>query len=483
MNIKQSIFLSLLLLLSVSVWADSPKGALDEALIASARKAPRNASLNRAAAEALRESGRLAEAIPFYLRSGNTGNLCAAEASFYLYRFDDAREYLDKYLDKRTKAEAEKESTVTLANGETTERLSDYLAGRIDLGRSMLDRVEKIQVIDSVNVPVERVLQFIRLARDAGSIISEEVTSRLVSDQVLDSLGMAYLDASAYLTERGDELYWVASTEDGNSSLFESTRLSDGEWDSPHRLFDYESLFGNNSGLSVSSPFLMPDGVTLYFAADGDESLGGLDIFISRRDDNGNFLQPSNIGMPYNSPANDYLYAIDETNGVGWWVSDRSGLTDSVTVYMFIPQELRINYDIDTPRLADYAMLSSISLTQPAGADYRALRRRVDNLSSGLSGIQSSGSGSADFDFALPDGRVVHRLSDFRSSLARNAMIRLLKAQTSFNTEVENLEKLRRRYANGDHTVAHEILRRERQLEHLRAELRELSNQVASNEQ
>jgi len=30
----------------------------------------------------------------------------------------------------------------------------------------------------------------------------------------------------------------------------------------------------------VAYPFLMADGVSLYFAADGEESLGGLDIFI-----------------------------------------------------------------------------------------------------------------------------------------------------------------------------------------------------------
>lgn len=468
---------ALLLAGSFSAVADT----VDDAM-AAARKAPRNVALNHAAAEALREAGRLSESIPFYLKSGNTGYLSAAEAAFYLYRFDEAREYLDKYHEKLSKADAEKEPRIPDAghDGESLS-LSEYLSARIDLGRSMLDRVEKIQVIDSINVPAERLFEFIRLARDAGSLLGEEATAIVANDDVLNSLGLVYLDAPSYLTERGDELYWTGINDNGRMSIYESSRLSDGFWDKPRKLFDFNSIFGNSSGMSVTSPFLMADGVTLYFAADGEDSLGGLDIFISRRDGDGDFLQPSNIGMPYNSPANDYMYAIDETTGVGWWASDRSGLSDSVTIYMFIPQELRINYDVDTPGLADYAALTSIALTQPAGADYTALRRRLQSLAEPIAG--NWGSGSTDFDFALPDGRVAHRLSDFRSSMAREAMSRLLKAREDMARETSELQALRERYGKGDRSVASEIRRRENRLEQARIDLRELSNQVAVSEQ
>ena len=454
--------------------------AVDDA-IAAARKAPRNTSLARAAAEALRNAGRIDEAITYWLKSGNTGQLEAAEAAFGLYRFDDAAGYLDTYLSKRTKAEVEKEPTVTTTTGAEIP-LSEWLSARIDLGRSMLDRVEKIQVIDSINVPAERFFRFMYLAREAGTLAGEGATAKVATDAVLDSLGLAYIDAPAYLTERGDELYWTGTDEEGRSAIFESSLLSDGMWDTPLRLFDFAEIFGNTSGQSVTTPFLMPDGVTLYFAADGDDSLGGLDIFISRRDSDGRFLQPSNIGMPYNSPANDYMYAIDEETGLGWWASDRSGLQDTVTIYTFIPQELRINYDVDTPGLPAYAALSSIKLSQPEGADYTALRRRVQSLADPLSnGHGQEGSGAV-FDFAMPDGRIMHRLSDFRSSMARASMTRLLKARAEADADAAALAELRQRYSRGDRSVGPEILRRERQLETTRAELRDLANQVAAAE-
>lgn len=111
--------------------------------VAAARETPRNQALNRKAGDALKEARRYSEAIPFYMKGGNAGNLGAAESSFYLYEYDKAEEYLDKYLEKRTKAEeaADKESA-----GEGAEPVdwTDVLRSRIELGRSMLDRVEKI---------------------------------------------------------------------------------------------------------------------------------------------------------------------------------------------------------------------------------------------------------------------------------------------------------------------------------------------------
>lgn len=307
------------------------------AAVEAAKKAPRNQALNRAAGDALKGAGRYAESIPYYMKGGNAGNLGAAEASYYLYDFDSARTYIDKYIDKRTDAEADRDRNYTYGIGTEPVDWAEYLSARIDLGRSMLDRVEKIQIIDSINVPAEEFFEFVKIARSAGSLQSGDVTSHIVTVDDLDRLGIDDIGSPAYLTESGDDMIWVGLNADGSSSMYESSRLADDSWDSPRRLFDYKGIFGSDNGSVVSYPFLMADGTTLYFAADGEESLGNLDIFISRRDEDG-FLQPSNIGMPYNSPYNDYLYAIDEQNGIGWWVTDRNGVPDMVTVYTFIPQ-------------------------------------------------------------------------------------------------------------------------------------------------
>ncbi|MDE6684508.1 MAG: hypothetical protein K2J94_04940, partial [Duncaniella sp.] len=84
---------------------------------------------------------------------------------------------------------------------------------------------------------------------------------------------------------------------------------------------------------------------------------------------------------------------------------------------------------------------------------------------------------------AMPDGRVLHRLSDFRSAMARTAMQNYLKEKSAMEKSAAELEALRRRYASGDHSVASEILKAERRIESDRKSLLDLSNQVVNMEQ
>lgn len=466
-------------LIALSVFACSPVIVVADTVseaVEAAKKAPRNQALNRAAGDALKEAGRYKESIQYYMKGGNAGNLGAAEASYYAYDFDAAREYLDKYLAKRTKAEAEKDNQfVGSSTGEQTD-WTEFLGDRISIGRSMLDRVENIEIIDSVNVPSDQFFTFVRLAQSAGTLAGHDMVEKIVGQNEMASLGVGDIMQPAFVTERGDELIWVGSDNNGNSLMAESSRLADGSWDAPVKLFDYASLFGNTSGAWVDYPFLLNDGVTLYFASDGDESLGQLDIFMTRRDEDG-FLQPSNIGMPYNSPFNDYLYAIDEETGAGWWVSDRNRLTDSVTVYTFVPKEMRVNYPVDTPDLVARARVSSIHDTQEEGKDYDALRRAIDNVYE-----RRRVAVDDDFRFQLPDGRVMRRLSDFNSPMARKAMEAYLAEKKEVDSLKSRLATMRGEYGRGARTNGGEILRLEKILEQRTAGLIPLSNEVISLE-
>lgn len=457
----------------------SSPDAVDDA-VSAAKKTPRNKVLNRQAGDALREAGRWEESLAYYAKGDNIANLGAAESAYYLYDFDKGRELLDAYLDKRTAAEQSMEGTVAYGIDSTPVEWSKYLGDRIDIGRSMLDRVEKIQIIDSINVPAETFYRFVSLARSAGSLRGNEIVERVVSENQMDSLGLVELAAPAFISEQGNDVIWTGGASDGGSRIYESVRLADGSWDHPSLLFDYAGIFGNDNGSSVVSPFLLPDGITLYFAADGAESLGGLDIFMSRRDDDG-FLQPSNIGMPYNSPYNDYLYAVDESTGAGWWVTDRNGIEDSVTVYTFVPQDLRINYDVDTPSLVSLAKVESIRDTWAPDANYESLRRTLSRAREERM-LASGSSDSREFDFALPDGRVVHRMSDFRTALARKAMQDYLQELAVIAVTRKNLEAMRRSYADGDKSRSSAILNEEQKLERLQSELVELRNRVVTSE-
>ena len=97
----------------------------------------------------------------------------------------------------------------------------------------MLDRVEKIQIVDSINVPADQFFKFIKLAKSAGRLADEFEIESIVPKEYLDSESISGLWAPAYISESGEDMIWYGSANDGESKMFESYRLADGSWDNP----------------------------------------------------------------------------------------------------------------------------------------------------------------------------------------------------------------------------------------------------------
>ena len=91
-------------------------------------------------------------------------------------------------------------------------------------------------------------------------------------------------------------------------------------------------LFGQpqNLGKTVNTihreqfPFISDDGTVLYFASDGHQGMGGLDIFMSKSYD-GVFAKPLNLGGTINSNLDDFAYVVDEKKNKGYLSSNRKG--------------------------------------------------------------------------------------------------------------------------------------------------------------
>lgn len=380
-----------------------------------------------------------------------------AREAFYAYNPELAQEKID--------------AARRLRKGFDADSLSAF-EERVERMESMIQRVEDIRIIDSISVNRDDFFRHYRLSAASGSIMGVDELDRGVTEIDRASLGNVAmpLDSmevrTAYMPESGTSVIWTS-----DYGLMESRRLTDGSWEPA--LFLGEAL---NAGGTASFPFLMPDGVTLYYATDGDDSLGGLDLYISRRNRDG-FPTPQNMGMPYNSPFDDYMLAIDEETGAGWWASDRNRLDGLVTIYVFIPNETRVNLDVNAPDLAERAgasnladkwdedsrsaMLAKISAIQPMGL-------REDN--------------TPDFELALPDGRIYTRWSDFRNPQARRMMENYVDALADYEADTEALESMRAKYRPGNRDLAAAIVKLEKKILDAQSTLLRLSNQVISAE-
>ena len=86
------------------------------------------------------------------------------------------------------------------------------------------------------------------------------------------------------------------------------------------------------------------------------------------------------------------------------------------------------------------------------------------------------------FRVALPDGRVVESLNEFRNSTARLLMTRLMSETRDYDAAQARLEQLRQRYGKGETQLRNEILSLETDVETQRQALKALRNEVVTSE-
>lgn len=378
-----------------------------------------------------------------------------AETALDAYDVNEAEEHLDKWA-----------ATIKKSKKAVIPAEHEALTSKLIQMRNMLERVERIEIIDSLTVDSADFFENYRLAPAAGRILPPEAVSRLGAGTDAEEM------STAYMPENHSEILWAAADSTGTFRLYGADILDDGTVDHTTPLDD---KLGD--GGSARYPFLMPDGMTLYFASDGNGSIGGYDIFMTRRTDSDDgdkeFFQPQNLGMPYNSLYNDYMLAIDETSGLGWWATDRNRIPGKVTIYIFAPSAMRVNADTTDPALLALARLSDISLTQNKDVDYKKL------LASKLpSQTDNNGIGSASPRFAidLGNGKVYYRLSDFRNDDARSAMLDALAVEAKLRKHLAEEDALRERYRKGDRSVADAILASEARTDNLRQNVTERRN-------
>ena len=362
-----------------------------------------------------------------------------AETLIRTYRFDEAISSLQHQI---ATAKRQKKTTIQL----------EQALSRARLGAIMLSATEKVRIIDSLVV-------------DRGSIPIPQLRKGLGKLQAAQTLAAALglagkrVGEAAYINDWGDRAYFAMADTTENLRLYVANRFGQ-KWGQPLPLPGFTPQERNED-----FPFMDPDGVTLYFAADGAESLGGYDLFQTRYDaDAKAFLKPQNLGMPFNSPANDFLMVIDRANNMGWFVSDRYQPVDKLCIYSFIPNDNREVYDASTPKntLRQLAMLMPLQLSQISPEERRQLatdyaKSKQDGKSEDQSNV-----------FIINDNTVYHSLDEFRHPEARKAAKEWWDASQRLQAVGEQLDELRRVYAK-QKTGGEEILRLEQEQAALQA--------------
>jgi outer membrane protein OmpA-like peptidoglycan-associated protein len=118
----------------------------------------------------------------------------------------------------------------------------------------------------------------------------------------------------------------------GNTDIYVCLKQSDTTWSEPINL---GSII--NTPYCERTPFLHPDGKTLYFSSTGHIGLGGLDVFKATRLSDTSWTQwsiPENLGKEYNSSDDDWGYKISTAGDLAYLsVRNRNDTHGSFDIY------------------------------------------------------------------------------------------------------------------------------------------------------
>ena len=294
-----------------------------------------------------------------------------------------------------------------------------------------LHATEQVTFIDSMVLPKKQVLQQIKLSEESGSILN-----------YADFFRSGKNDCTLFRNELGNRIVYSEPNQKGHLRLKEKSLIG-GEWSMENQLKGLNEEEEDN----LNFPFVLTDGITMYYAAECEESIGGYDIFMTRYDaDSQQFLAPENVGMPFNSPANDYLLVIDEYQQLGWFVTDRNQPVDTVCLYTFIPTETRRIYneqELGAKKLAAMARISSIKDTWK---DMNAVNSAKKRLADARKGTKNEAK-NRDFTFVINDFRTYYTLSDFKDPLAQQKAKIWVETQKEYDAKAKELASLRAKYA------------------------------------
>ncbi|MCH5227868.1 MAG: PD40 domain-containing protein [Muribaculaceae bacterium] len=374
--------------------------------------------------------------------------LQAGRAAFLNYDFEEAEEMYDQYRKLKTKAKQPFDEDFELWEAQ------------LATASGAFDRVQKIVIIDSIALPRDSFFEAYKLATSAGSVGKPE---NMVLPPNLSG------EEAAFINESGDYLIVSEPNTEGYLRLIESRRLLDGTWETKEMLKGNFEIEGD-----YAYPFLSADGQTLYFASNGSESMGGYDLFVAQKDPiSGEFLQPLNLGMPFNSPYDDLMLAIDEENGLGWWATDRNSDDDNVTVYVYLIDDIRKNYPSDTEDLIDMALITDYKATWEEGKE-KFYKEKLNSLPTEINKEEKK---KEEFVFPLGNGKIYYQYSDFRNRKAMDLMKQYMGKKRDLDNKEKNLYNLRNQY-KANKALKTRVIELEKEIETQRDDLSELRGQI-----
>ncbi|MBR2063092.1 MAG: PD40 domain-containing protein [Bacteroidales bacterium] len=179
----------------------------------------------------------------------------------------------------------------------------------------------------------------------------------------LDSSAVRGISRALYAPDDAESIYFSAEDQDGIRNIYK-TELQDTIWTYPSLLNEHLT-----SPASEIYPLISDDGKQLYFSSEGLYGVGGYDIYVSEwSEDDQDWSVPVNMGFPYSSPSDDFLFMNTEDRSHTIFASNRDCSADSVWVYILEFDNMPVRKAVNDPEmLVEIARLDPVDASETFG--------------------------------------------------------------------------------------------------------------------
>lgn len=206
--------------------------------------------------------------------------------------------------------------------------MRDPATGEFEKGRRMPHPFNKRGSEGGATMSIDNKHLFFTVCNDEGGaqvncdiyysdLKSDEWTEPKKVEGINDPI---YWDSQPSLASDGKTLYFCSDRKGGRGGvdLYKTVRNNaTGIWSVPENLGSVINTNGNEM-----SPFVHSDFQTLYFSSDGHPGVGGNDIFIARKGEDGKWTEPKNIGVPINTTGDDLGFFVSTDGRLGYFASN-----------------------------------------------------------------------------------------------------------------------------------------------------------------
>ncbi len=144
------------------------------------------------------------------------------------------------------------------------------------------------------------------------------------------SINSSFFESSASITSDGKTLYFVSERERGGlgfGDIWVSKKVA-GLWQKPTNIGPVINTEFDEIGV-----YIHPDGKTLFFSSAGHNSIGKHDIFISSKDESGEWSEPVNLGYPINTTKDEIHFVLSASKDKAYISSTRPEGFGMVDIY------------------------------------------------------------------------------------------------------------------------------------------------------